>query len=166
MDERACKKNLTKPKEIATKNKTGNEIPPLRIMRKRLTMKPYKLQLVQAITTEDKRKRKQYCVDMQEKFYVDEFMKRLVFNDEATFHANSKVYRHNVYISGKENPHATVEHVRDSPKVSVLFANSKKQVYRPFFVQGNVTGDVYLHTFQNWLMDDLTANEHYGFISQ
>ena len=77
-------------------------------------MKPYKLQLVQAITAEDKQKRKQFCVDMQEKLEEeDEFTKRLVFSDEATFHMNGKVNKHNVHIWGKENAHATVEHVRD-----------------------------------------------------
>ena len=60
-------------------------------------MKPYQLQLVQAMTAEDKRKRKQYCVEMQEKL-KDECMKHLVFGDEATFHTNGKVNKHNVHI--------------------------------------------------------------------
>ena len=38
-------------------------------------MKPYKLQVVQAITAADKRKRKQFCVDMQEKLEEEEFWK-------------------------------------------------------------------------------------------
>ena len=91
-------------------------------------MKPYKLQLVQAITAEDKRRRKQLCVDMQKKLEEDEFMKRLVFSDESTFHANGKVNEHNDRIWGEGDPHATVEHVRDCPKVSVFCAISKKQV--------------------------------------
>ena len=78
-----------------------------RVVRKRLLIKPYKLQPVQAITADDKRKRKQFCVDMHEKL-EDEFNKRLVFSDEATFHG--KVNRHNVCIWGKENPHVTIEH--------------------------------------------------------
>ena len=56
-------------------------------------------------------------------------MKRLVFSDEATFHTNGKVNEHNVHIWGKENPHATVEHVRETPKVRVFCAISKMQVY-------------------------------------
>ena len=69
-----------------------------RVVRKRLVMKPYKLQLVQAIIADDKRKRKQFCVDMQDKLEEDEFNERLVFNDEATLHTNGKVNRHNVRI--------------------------------------------------------------------
>ena len=73
-------------------------------------MKPYKLQLIQAITADDKQKRKQFCVDMQEKFEKDKFNERLMFSDETTFYTNGKVNRHNVCIWGKENPHATIEH--------------------------------------------------------
>ena len=95
-------------------------------------MKPYKLQLVQAITADDKRKRKQFCVDMQEKHEEDEFNERIVFSHEATFPTNGKVNRNNVRIWGKENPHAIIEHERDSPKVNVFCAISKNHVYSRF----------------------------------
>ena len=65
-------------------------------------MKPYKMQVVQAITAPEKRKHKQFCVDMQEKLEEDEFNERLVFSDEATFHMNGKVNTHNVRIWGEE----------------------------------------------------------------
>ena len=97
------------------------------VVRKRLVIKPYKLQVVQAIAAADKRKRKQCCVDMQEKPEEDEFNERLVFSDEVTFHTNGKANRHNVRIWGEENPHATIEHQRDSPKVNVFCAISKNQ---------------------------------------
>ena len=129
-------------------------------------MKPYKLQVVQAITAADKRKRKQFCVDMQEKLEEDEFNKRLVFCDEVTFHTNGKVNRHNVRIWGEENPHATIKHERDSPKVNVFCAISKNHVHGPFFFEENVSGDVYLQMLQNWLMDELIGNEHKNFIYQ
>ena len=96
---------------------------------------------------------------MQEKHEEDVFMKHLVFCVETIFHTNGKVNKHNVRILGEENLHATVEHMRDSPKVSMFCAISK-QDSGPFFFVGNVTGDVYLHMHQNWLMDELTANEH------
>ena len=101
---------------------------------------------------------------MKEKLEDEEFEKRLVFSDEATFHTNGKVYKHNVRIWGEENPHATVEQMRDSPKVNVFCAISKNRLYGPFFFEGNVTGDVYLHMLQKWLFDKLIANEHEHFI--
>jgi hypothetical protein len=54
----------------------------------------------------------------------DDFLRRLVFSDEATFHLSGKVNRHNVRIWGTESPHATVQHERDFPKVNVFCAIS------------------------------------------
>ena len=81
-------------------------------------------------------------------------------------HMNGKVNRHNVCIWGEENPHATIEHERNSPKVNVFCAISKNHVHGPFFFEGNVTGDVNLPMLQNWLIDELIANEHKDFIYQ
>ena len=102
---------------------------------------------------------------MQEKL-EDQFNERLVFSDEDTFHTNGKVNKHNVCIWGKENPDATIKHERDSPKVNVFCAIPKNNVHGPFFFEENVTGDVYLQMLQNWLMDELIANEHEDFIYQ
>ena len=165
--QRICQTLLRSPKKSIRRTSMETVIPRTtvwRVVRKRLVMKPYKLQVFQAITAADKRKRKQFCVDMQEKLEDDEFNERLVFSDEATFHTNGKVKRHNVRISGEENPHATIEHERDSPKVNVFCTISKNHVHGPFFFEGNVTGDVYLQMLQNWLMDELIANEHENFI--
>ena len=100
---------------------------------------------------------------MQKKLEEDEFNERLMFSDEATFLTNGKVNRHNVCIWGKENPLATIEHERDSPKVNV-WCHFKKLCSWPMFFEGNVTGNVYLQMLQNWLMDELIANEHEDFI--
>ena len=45
-------------------------------------------------------------------------------------------------------------------------AISKNHAHGPFFLEGNVTGDVYLQMLQNWLIDELIANEHADFIYQ
>ena len=128
-------------------------------------MKPYKLYFVQAITADDKQKRKQFCVDMQEKFEEEEFNERLVFSDEATFYTNGKANRHNARIWGEENPQATIEHERVSPNECVL-CHLQESCSRPVFLKENVTGDVYLQMVQNWLVGELIANEHENFIYQ
>ena len=127
-------------------------------------MRPYKLQFVQALKADDKRKRIQFCIDMQQELEEDQFEEKLVFSDEATFHTSGKVNKQNVRIWGLENPHESLEQVRDSPKVNVFCAVSKKHVYGPCFFDENVTGDNYLHMLQAWLMDRLTANEAEDFI--
>jgi hypothetical protein len=47
-------------------------------------------------------------------------LSKICFSDEATFHLSGKVSRYNIRIRGSENPHAVVEHVRDSPKMNVF----------------------------------------------
>ena len=97
----------------------------------------------------------------------DGFDDRLVFSDEATFHLSGKVNKHNTRIWGTENPHVTLEHVRDSPKVNVFCAMSKKRVYGAFFFEGaTVNGEAYLAMLQNWLMDQLHEEESANFIFQ
>ena len=103
---------------------------------------------------------------MQEKFEEDKFSEHFVFSDESTFHTNGKVNRNNVCIWGEENPSATIEHERDSPKVNVFCAILKNHVHSLFFFEKNVTGNVYLQMLQNWLIDKLIANEHEDFIYQ
>jgi hypothetical protein len=50
------------------------------------------------------------------------------FSDEATFHVSGAVNRRNVRIWGSENPHAYVEHQRDSPNGNVFCAISSQKV--------------------------------------
>jgi hypothetical protein len=127
-----------------------------KVMRKRLHMTPYRLQLLQKLKPGDNDARHSFCSSMQEKLEEDGFWERLVFSDEATFHVNGKVNRRNVRIWGTENPHACLEHERDSPKVNVFCAISIQKVYGPFFfVEDTVNANRYLDMVQQWLMPQL-----------
>ena len=51
----------------------------------------------------------------------------------------------------------------------MCFVPSRKNMFEklgPFFFEGNVTGDVCLQMLQNWVVDELIANEHEDFIYQ
>jgi hypothetical protein len=64
-----------------------------------------------------------------------DFLKKIMFTDEATFHVLGKVRRHNVRIWGTENPHVGREHIRDSPKVNVwcvISAIPADMLHRPW----------------------------------
>jgi hypothetical protein len=94
------------------------------------------------------------------------FAEKLIFSDEATFHLYGKVNRQCAHIWGTENPNATIEHIRNSPKLNVFCAMSKEKVYGPFFfAKSTVTGTSYLHMMQEWLMPQLTDDSN-GFIYQ
>jgi len=71
---------------------------------KRLRMIPYKLQLIQALSCDDKRVRYSFCMSMQQWNEEDDFFNRLIFGDESTFQLSSRVNEHNVHIWGTENP--------------------------------------------------------------
>jgi hypothetical protein len=118
-------------------------------------MKCYKLQLLQALKPDDKVKRNEFCTQMQTDM-EDEFATRLIFSDEATFHLSGKVNRHNIRVCGTGNLHATTEHQRDSPKLNVFCAISRRKVYGPFlFLENMVTGISNLDMLTNWLFPQL-----------
>ena len=76
---------------------------------------------MQALSYGDKVKRREVCVKMFEKIKnVDDYLNKIVFGDKANSHLSGKVNCHNVRIWGTENPHETVEHVRDSPNLTVF----------------------------------------------
>jgi len=86
----------------------------------------------------------------------DHFLEKMQFSDEVTLHISGAVNRRNVRIRGSENPHAYVDHQRDSPKVNVFCATSSQKVYGPFcFAEETVTGMTYPDMLQLWLMPQL-----------
>jgi hypothetical protein len=75
------------------------------ILRKRLRMFPYRLQLLQNLSENDKILHHSFCMDMQQRSEKsDHFFDRLIFGDELTFHISGTVNKHNVRIWGTENP--------------------------------------------------------------
>jgi len=89
-----------------------------KILRKRLRMIPCKLQLVQALSCDDKRVRYSFCMSTQQWNEEEDFFNRLIFGDESTFHLSGKFNKPNVRIWGTENPRELVQYVRDSPKLT------------------------------------------------
>jgi len=59
--------------------------------------------LVQALTTADKVKRRDFCEEMHLKMEENDFVERIIFCDEATFHIRGNVNGHNV--SGETSNH-------------------------------------------------------------
>lgn len=128
-----------------------------KVLRKGLNMKPYKLQHLQALSSGDKEQRLEFCGFILEQTELDEsFISRLVFSDEAVFHLTGKVNKHNVRIWSTENPHESVELVRDSPKLNVFCAITQSTVFGPFFFEDStVTGASYLEMLAHWLIPQL-----------
>ena len=123
-------------------------------------MIPYKLHLLQHLKDIDKSACENFCTQKQVMLEEDGFDDRLVFSDEATFHVTGKFNEHNTHLWGTKHPHTIQEHARDSPKVNVFRAISKKCVYGPFFFEGTtVNNEAYLAMLKNWLMELLVEGE-------
>jgi hypothetical protein len=68
--------------------------------------------------------------------------------------------RHNVPTWGAEQPHAQIEHQRDSPKVNIFCAVSREELHNIFFfAEATVTGDkIFGHVGKGWLLPQLNTN--------
>jgi hypothetical protein len=100
-----------------------------RVLRKRLVFKPYRIQMVQQLSDEDHRRLLDFCLQLQDLMsYDDHFLEKVQFSDEETFNVSGAVNCRSVRVRGSENPHARVEHQRDSPKVKVFCAISSQKV--------------------------------------
>jgi len=137
-----------------------------RILHKCLRIRGYRLQLLQVLNPQDHNLHFHFCMDIQQWLEEDRFAEKLVFSDEVTFHVCGKVNHHNVRIWGMENPHATMEHICDKPKVNVFCTISSCKVYGPFFfAEATVTNINYLNMLQLWLMPQLQEDRE-DFIFQ
>jgi hypothetical protein len=111
---------------------------------------------VQALAPAGSVKRLEFCEQMPLKMEEDDFVKRLIFSYEATFHISGKVNRHSVFIWGTEQPHVQIE---DFPKVNVFCAVSLEKVHGSFLFPGTtVTSDSFLDMLENWLLPQLNTN--------
>ena len=85
------------------------ELPPTtvhKVLHKSLRLYAYKVQMLQRLQPNDKLKRKEFADNMLQRISeVEEFLKRICFNDEATFHVSGKLSKHNVKICGSKYPH-------------------------------------------------------------
>ncbi|KFM70764.1 hypothetical protein X975_05074, partial [Stegodyphus mimosarum] len=96
-----------------------------------------------------------------------EFLQRIMFSDEASFHLSGIVNRHNVHIWGSENPHEYREAQRDSPKVSVWCGLMHDGVIGPFFfTEKTVSSVVYLDMLENFIFPQLEELQAHVFLQQ
>ena len=126
---------LRSPRESVARASRELDMPKMtvwKVLRTRLCFKPYKMRLVQVLTPADNVKRRDFCEEMQLKMEENDFVERIILCDEATFHISGKVNVHDARIWGTEQPHAQIEHQRESPKVNVFSAMSREKVHDPF----------------------------------
>jgi hypothetical protein len=161
---------LRSPQKSVRQASRELQLPPAtvhKVMHKRLGLHAYKIQMVQELKPHDGPLRKAFAIDMLERIENDQnFLKNVVFSDEATFHISGKVNRHNCRIWGSENPHVIREHQRDSEKVNVWCALYHNTVIGPFFfAEKTITGITYLDMLEQFALPQL-SNLQPGIVFQ
>jgi len=106
-----------------------------RILRQRLHMFPYKLQLVQKLRRGDKAKRLQFCKWVLQKLRRRAFRKFLFMSDEANFHLDGSVSKQNCRVWGEQNPQLTSQANSYSAYVQAWCAVSAQGIIGPFFFE-------------------------------
>jgi hypothetical protein len=90
------------------------------VLRNRLRLHAYKIQLRHEIKVTDCPKRVEFANFMLSEIDDNEgYLQRVMLTDEATFHINGYVNRYNCRIWGSQEPNEFFEYVRDTPKVNV-----------------------------------------------
>lgn len=114
-------------------------------------LKPYHLTTVQELLVEDYPKRIGFCdwLLMENTRNVN-FIRNILFTDEATFSRNGITNHHNEHIWADENPHAkkTTHHQRTF-KVNVWAGIVDNNLIGPVFLPNNLNGHNYLHFLEN-----------------
>ena len=128
-----------------------------KVLHKNVRLFVYKVQMLQALQPNDMPRQKEFAVNMLQQISEDEaFLKRVCFSDEVTFHVSEKLNKHNVRIWGSENPHATRELQRDSPKVNVWCRIMCNRIIGPFFFhEASIIADVYLDLLTEYVAPQL-----------
>lgn len=125
---------------------------------KKYKFHPYKIRLVQELNEDDFDRRLQFCEIMSERaMHNGNFVFNVCFSDECSFFLNGLVNRHNCRYWADTNPRIFHEtHTQHPQKLNVwagIFGNS---IVGPFFLPGNLTGDMYLDLLENAIDPALT----------
>lgn len=132
-----------------------------KIMRSNLGLYPYKVQIGQSLSEEQKKSRLKFCAEFLRHDFADDcFVKNILWSDEACFGVNGHVNRQNFRFWGKEKPAVAVEISKFSPKITVFAAVSSSFLLGPYFFEENqlpttVNGVRYLQMLENFLIPEL-----------
>lgn len=112
---------------------------------------PYHVQFVQSLNETDHASRLHFCLWARNMEHLHHnFFNHVLFTDEATFHKNGKVNIRNHHYYDNRNPHLIrpLDH-QHRWSINVWSGIVGGRILGPFFFDGPVTGNTYLHFLQN-----------------
>jgi len=146
---------------------TGVSRTSVRCILKTARWKVFIPRLLHALNVDDPDRRVQYCEWFQNMVREDEeFVRKMVWSDEAQFKLNGTVNRHNYVYWAPENPHVHVEKEVNLPGLNIWCGLSVRGLIGPFFFEGNVTGQVYLDMLRTSILPEirtLFGNDRFYF---
>ena len=130
-------------------NNLGVSVSSVRRALKFSGFKPYHPQIVQKLKAEDQTARISFAEFILQKIAVDpNFLRKIIFSDEALFHLEGGINKHNLTHWSRSNPHWRIEKSLNSPKVMVWAALGATGIIGPLFIEGNVDADQYLRLLE------------------
>jgi hypothetical protein len=132
-----------------------------RILTDELKLYPYKIQVMQVLSDNDKVRRLRFA-KWGAVFFEDHplVLKRLWFTDEAHVDLTGYVNKQNMRFWATQNPHIIHESPLHPQRVTVWCAISSQGLIGPFFIAGSVTGETYRNLVQRQFLPEL---ERLGF---
>ena len=132
-------------------------------LREQLEMKPFKISFCHQLFADDKSARVTMCNEFQHRIATDHnFITRLCFSDEATFHMSGRVNKHNCVVWGTQNPHAIQEVPIKSPGITVWCAMFCDEIIGPYFFESTVTSKTYKAMLQDYFIPQLKRRRKFS----
>lgn len=116
-------------------------------------MRPYHVVLHQALSEADFDRRLEYCHWMANMLAENRgFLSQILWTDEATFHSDGSVNRHNMHYWSATNPH-WMQQVQHQGKwsVNVWCGILGGQIIGPYIFHGSINGQIYYDFLSNIL---------------
>jgi len=143
---------IKSPQKVA--NEVGISRSSVRRILKEHKFHPYKLKLINGLDEEDYAVRLEFCqwgIEIIDNEELDQSC--ICFGDEAIFHLNGHVNRHNCRYYSDVNPNYTQDiHFQHDQRIMVWCGIIDERVIGPFFFDGTVTGESYLNMVQNQIL--------------
>lgn len=132
---------------------TGGSITSVWRILRRHKFHAYGVKLTQELKEEDYGKRLDFCESMEQKIRDPNFLKKVCFSDESTFHLTGYVNRHNCRYWCEQNPHEHREaHTQRPQKRNVWAGILGNDIIGPFFIDGNLDGPKYILLLHNQIV--------------
>ena len=119
-------------------------------MLKEMKLKPYRPRLINKLNEDDPDRRIEFCEKILNEVHSDgNFLKKILWTDEANFYLDGCVNRHNCVYYRESNPLIFFEKSQFSPKILVWMGVCYDGIVGPFIFKECVNAGNYLNLLQS-----------------